>query len=187
VSLRPAVLTVATAVPLVLAVVAGFGVLGGSRDGDSVPDPTYSPWITAVPGTLDRVGWMLSSVGFAPALTCTALGCLVLAACRRAPEPWRPGVVLARVAGTLAAAGSAVGLLLTALVLVTTYGPLTDLQQQLSQPAPTPDDGTIVVSVVGLGTPWSDAAAVLVPAGICAAAAWVLLRRPRQSVVPQVT
>lgn len=179
--MRAPLAVAATAVPLLLAVVAGVRVLTGALDADSVVGGAGYPWVTAAPNLLDRAGWMLSAVGFPTALTCSALGCLVLAAARWAPAPWRLDGTTARVAGFLALATAWVGVLLAAVVLLDAFGPTTELRQQLSQPAPPSDDATVVLTVVGLGTPWSDAASVAVPGGLAAAAAGALLRRSRSA------
>ncbi|MEZ0163973.1 hypothetical protein AB2L27_04240 [Kineococcus sp. LSe6-4] len=172
----PWTLLVATAAPVVAALVAAARVLRGDLDVlNTYTGPGYED-VDAAPALLDRLAWLTYSVGHEWALAAAGLGCVSLAACRWAPRPWQVAGPARGVAAALAGATGLVGLAAAVVVLVVTHAPLTPLQTQLSAPRE-PEPGTVVATVVSLGTPFSDAAVPAVLGGTALVAAWFLTRR----------
>ncbi|MEW1957994.1 hypothetical protein [Kineococcus sp. NPDC059986] len=171
----PWALLVATAAPVGVVLVAAARVLRGDLDATygSGPEPGA---ITAGPVLVDRLGWLTYAVGWDWALAAATLGCVLLAACRWAPGPWRVTGPARGASAVVAGVSGLVGLAAAAVVLVVTCAPLTPLQTQLSAPRE-PEPGTMVATIVSLGTPFSDAAVPAVLGGTALVAAWFLTRR----------
>lgn len=170
----PWMLLVATAVPVGSVLVAGARVLRGDYDVTWGASPGPGP--TAAPVLMDRLGWLTYTVGYDWSLAAAVLGCVLLAACRWGPRPWRVAGPTRAAAAAVSAVTGLVGLTAATVVLVVTHAPLTPLQTQLSAPRE-PEPGTMVATVVSLGTPFSDAAVPAVLGGTALVAAWFLARR----------
>lgn len=170
----PWALLVATATPVGVVLVAGARVLRGDVDVTYGLGP--GPEATAAPVLVDRLGWLTYTVGYDWALTAAALGCVLLAVCRWAPRPWQVAGLVRGAATAVAGVTGLVGLAAAVVVLVVSHAPLTPLQTQLSAPRD-PEPGTMVATVVSLGTPFSDAAVPAVLGGTALLAAWWLTRR----------
>ncbi|PRY17422.1 hypothetical protein [Kineococcus rhizosphaerae] len=181
-SWRHAALLAAALVPVLITVVAAARAWTGA--GSYVPPEVAVVGLTPVPGVVDRLGWVSAEVGFSTALACAALACTLLAACRWAPGTWRLDGVLVPAAAATAVFSAVVGVVAAAARLVAWFAPSTGFGWSTTYSGVylALDAGVDAVPwpVVSAG-PYVDAATALVPAGICAAAAWLLLRREPQA------
>ncbi|WP_380174988.1 hypothetical protein ACFEMC_07310 [Kineococcus sp. DHX-1] len=176
---RPWVLVVGTTVPVLVVVVAAVrGWAGHGLGGAYVPPEVAVVGLSPLPGVLDRLEWATTGLGAPLALTCAALGSAALAACRWAPQDWRVEGRVRRTAAVVALASALVGVAAALAGVVVALAPTTPYARATTATWFSVVDDPLPSWVLGTpATPYADAAAALVPAGICAAAAWVLSRR----------
>ncbi|MFD0483846.1 hypothetical protein ACFQ46_14680 [Kineococcus sp. GCM10028916] len=160
-----ALLVLASALPTLLVLATAAAVLAGGLDADDV---AAYPGLTEAPGLGDHlrsVAWLDPALP----LLCTALD-----SCASAASPGgRSSGRRRRCAGVVALVAALVGVALAGLAAWAWYAPPTAFQREQSAQ---PTEGAVIFVSSLQGGPWSDVAAVLVPALLAALAATVLLR-----------